>query len=638
MRLTGVPDTPIKSAAWALILAALLWLGFIAVFPRAIPVLDELTGDWVWRLKPAVEERRIILVDIDEPSLREIGPWPWSRERLAELADRLAALDVALQVWDIVFASPASADERLAERLAAGNAVLSQVFALEPEASVESGHPAGALAWAACPTNIPRAHGFLANPAAFAFLPTGHITPVIGEDGILRHQPALICHAGKVYPALFIAALSRILEPGDIQLQQGSGLLAPHAWLTGPALGAKGIPLDAAGNVRIPWTLDSKALIGVSARDILAGTVPAEVLKNAWVVVGSTALGLNDRVATPRDTNVAGFVVHAQLLSGALDDRLPYVPARAETLAGLATVLAVLLVVAMGSLKRPSVFLIHAAGLGLIVIFFVVKAILLIHANLWFPWVGAALFVLLFALGFGLAEQARTRREKDRIYQHLASYLPGPVAAVLARKDPSDTLDVERASVTVLYADIRNFSAYCEQRPPDEAAAVLHAFFSMATRVIERFGGTVENFQGDAILAVWGVPGRDRGMAGGVESDAENALAAANDIVTKSSGILPQNPPDELSPLAVGIGLETGLAIVGSFGLARRRTHLALGRTVTAAARLQEMTVDLAHPILLGEGIAAVIGPHRLESQGIFLLEGLKIPCHVYAQPLQQNS
>jgi len=180
----------------------------------------------------------------------------------------------------------------------------------------------------------------------------------------------------------------------------------------------------------------------------------------------------------------------------------------------------------------------------------------------------------------------------------------------------------------VLFADIRNFSIYCETRPPEEATAVLHAFFSMVTRLVELNGGVVESFQGDAVLAAWGS-----------ESDTSQpdlALTTAVAIFRESLKLLPRPQPDELAPLALGIGLETGLATVGSFGLARRRTHLAIGHPVTMAQRLQEMTIELAHPILLGEGIAASIGSHRLVSQGVFLLEGLKTPSHIYAYPLSE--
>ena len=106
-------------------------------------------------------------------------------------------------------------------------------------------------------------------------------------------------------------------------------------------------------------------------------------------------------------------------------------------------------------------------------------------------------------------------------------------------------------------------------------------------------------------------------------------------MLKESRQILSPQLPDDLQPLELGLGLETGAATVGSFGLARRRTHLAMGRTITTAARLEQMTAELAHPILVGEGMAACISDHRLESQGVFLLEGIKTPCHIYAYPLK---
>lgn len=625
-------DSTLGRALAAAALAGAIWLAIVAALPDAFRGIDERLGDGLWRLSAStLPERRILLVDIDEPSLREIGPWPWPRKQLARLADRLAAEGAALQIYDIVLAAPAAGDDELAARLAAGAGVLAQVFALQPGTAAASGQPAAALPWAACPANLPRAQGYIGNPPAYAGLPVGHIAPLIENDGIVRRQPALICHEGKTYPALFVAALARALAPGEIRLQAGEGPLAPAWRLLGPALSDAGIPLDARGNVRIPWTLRPEAFVSLSARDILAGRVPDGLLRNAWVVVGSTALGLNDRVATPFGGHGAGFAIHAQLLRGALDDRLPVEPADAIPVAVLAALAATLALVALGRRRRAPVYLVLLAGLGLALLLGGAHALLLLQAGLWLPWTGAAAFVLLFALAHSLLAYAGDRLESERLYRHLASYLPGPVAAALARKDPSDSIDAERATITALHADIRNFSAYCESRPPEEATAVLHAFFSLATRCVESHGGIVESFQGDAVLATWGAP-----VAGNGGRHAESALAAALDLLRQSRDILPQDLPDGLAPLAIGIGLETGLATVGSFGLARRRTHLAMGRTVTAAARLQEMTAELAHPILLGEGIAAILGPHRLESQGVFLLEGLKIPCHIYAWPLRE--
>jgi adenylate cyclase len=128
---------------------------------------------------------------------------------------------------------------------------------------------------------------------------------------------------------------------------------------------------------------------------------------------------------------------------------------------------------------------------------------------------------------------------------------------------------------------------------------------------------------GDAVMAVWNAPQ--------VRPDhAEKALAAAKELLGEAEQLFEQTPPG-LEPLALGIGIESGNALVGSFGPARRRTHTALGETVTIAARLQALTADLAQPILVGEGVAARLPKDGLTSLGAFLLEGLRTSRQVYS-------
>lgn len=614
----------------ATLVAGGLWWFICLVFAPTLQALEERSGDWAWRASASsARESRIILVDIDEASLQQLGPWPWPRQRLADLSDKLATEGAGLQVFDIIFSGPTISDAPLIASLKKNNAVLAQTFALDANTQASSGQPGGALPWAACPANIPVAQGYIANEATFAGLTVGHITPHIEEDGNLRRQPALICHNGKVYPALFIAALAQALSVAVAPTEAGSGLLGPAWQLPAPSLEKGGLPLDPQGLVRVPWTLHPDAFVSLSAADVLAGRIPQHILQNAWIVVGSTALGLNDRIATPFGGNSAGLMVHAQLLRGVLDGTLPVQPRLAPIFVTVIALIGAVLLAALGRLRRKPVFSLALSGLALVVLMWLAKSWLLIHYSLWIEWVQPSLFLLLFALCLGLFEYARDLLERDRIYKHLASYLPRPVAAALMLQDPSDAIDVKRRTITVLFADIRNFPVYCETHPPEEVAAVLHAFFSMVTRLVEQHGGTVESFQGNAILAVWGSES-DR-------SDPEQALTAAVQILHESWQTLPSPQAEDMAPLVLGIGLETGSATVGSFGLARRRTHLAIGHPVTMAALLQAMTIELAHPILLGEGIAASVGSHRLVSQGVFLLEGLKTPSHIYAYPLRDS-
>jgi adenylate cyclase len=265
---------------------------------------------------------------------------------------------------------------------------------------------------------------------------------------------------------------------------------------------------------------------------------------------------------------------------------------------------------------------------------------LLLQQAIWVGWSAPALFILSTGSIMGVLQHAKSRLDRDRLYTHLSSYLPAPVAAALALQPPSSAIKASTKQVSVLFADIRNFSAYCEARPPAEAAAVLHAFFSTAAPIVEAHGGVIEAFQGDAIFAVWnGDPAPDACSPDGKPAPppayhAQRALDAAVALLSAVHGLLPDPAPAGLEPLALGIGVETGPAMAGSFGQASRRTHMVMGRTVTIASRLVVMTAELAHPILVGEGLAGQVGAVGLESMGFFMLDGMRAPHHVYAYPL----
>lgn len=622
--------------AAALAVAGLAWAAQAWFAPGWLVDLEARSGDVVWRLGAQhKDERRLIIVDIDEKSLREVGPWPWPRATQARLVQELARLGAGQQVFDIVFTDPREGDDALAAAVRQHAPVLAQVFALEQGGEPSVGQLGGALDWPACPQPFSEARGYLANAPVLRSPYVGHITPRLDADGLVRQVPAVICHEGKSYPALSITALMRATSDHGLVLQKGASWTDPAWLLTGKNLPVGAIPLDERGDMRVPWRLHPRSFISISASDVLAGRVPGGLLHKAWALVGSTAFGLNDTVATPFGAASSGLQVHAQLLAGLIEARPPFTPRYAPWYQGLAALAGVLLLAALGGEgRRFPVYLIPLAALAWAGLLWTAHALALDRASLWLGWAGPAFFVLVAGMALGILQHAKSRIDRDRLYTHLSSYLPAPVAAALASQSPSSAIKASTNQVSVMFADIRNFSAYCEARPPEEAAAVLHAFFSRATEVVESEGGVIEAFQGDAILAVWnGDP--QPGSSGAEATDhAQRALRAAVKLNAAIQGVLPDPAPAGLEPLALGIGVETGPAMAGSFGLASRRTHMVLGRTVTIASRLVEMTADLAHPILVGEGLAAHVGAKGLESLGTFLLDGMRVPHHIYAYPL----
>lgn len=611
--------------------------------------MEDRFGDWIWSATARqTDERRLIIIDIDERSLSEVGPWPWPRATQAKLMQSLADAGVRQQIFDIVFSDPQPDDAALVQATQKHHPVLAQIFALEQGGSPSSGQPSGALDWTACPAPFSQAQGYIANLPQLAQAATvGHITPRVAADGVVRQQPAIACWSDQSFPSLSLAALMQGSGDKSLSIQRGGWLDAP--WQLGGNQAVGKIPLDERGDMRVSWRLHPNSFISLSAVDVLSGRVrsslPADVLDGAWVLVGSSAFGIKDTIATPFGGVNAGLLVHAELITALIDGRTPYTPRIAPWLQMLAAITGAALLYALCRERRATtaqlgqatqshfpIQLLPMAALAWCIVLWLLHAGLLVWGAIWIGWVPPVVFVLLMGMFMGILAHAKSSMDRDRLYTHLSSYLPAPVAASLALQPPSGAIKASTQQVSVLFADIRNFSAYCEARPPEEAAAVLHAFFSAATRVVEAQGGVIEAFQGDAVIAVWNAD--PAAATPHKASHAQQALQAAINLQIAVQDVLPDPAPAGLEPLSLGIGVETGPAMAGSFGLASRRTHMVMGRTVTIASRLVEMTADLAHPILVGEGLAGQIGGAGLESMGTFLLDGMRVPHHIYAYPL----
>ncbi len=244
---------------------------------------------------------------------------------------------------------------------------------------------------------------------------------------------------------------------------------------------------------------------------------------------------------------------------------------------------------------------------------------------MWIGWALPALFGFFSVAAIVLYELAVARLERARVYQNLASYLPLTVAREVALSLPSSQVDATRKNVTLLHADIRNFAAFGEARPPEEIAAILHYFSMRVNEVIELHRGKVVEFRGDSVLAMWE----------GADYDSANAAYSASRVLQNalSEKLLSEHNLNGLEPLALGIGIDQGPVLIGSIGPASRRSFTVLGDTVNTTIRIQEMTEELAQPILVGFSAARHLVDRNLQSQGSFLLAGLTVPHVLFAPP-----
>ena len=589
--------------------------------------IEAAINDQFWRLiaSSSQRERRVVVINIDDDSIAKYGAWPWPRERTAQLLKNLSEQGVAERIIDMAFPDAKAGDEQLAKELLKTPTVMAQVLALNADEVVARGQLQGGLGSELCTGLFPTANGYIANAADLRAANTGHISPRIAEDGAIRFVPAIICYEHQAYPTLALAALAEGAGANSaFTLKIGSSWLEPFAALTHPSLAGFSIPLNGQGDILLPWWTSRSAIISISAKELMEGTLPTGYLQGAWAIIGGTAFGMTDSVTTPQASAVSGVEVHAQLLTGLLDKRIPYQPRGSGLLQCLWIIVLAGLLTAVTRLRSAYIHAYAPPIIGLLLIASTLglSALLLWRYSLCISWLPAVVFIIIAQILLGAQDFLNTKAEGDRLYRHLASYLPAHVAKKIAQQEPVSTLNARHEQVVVLYADLRNFSAWCNHLPADQAGAVLHSFYSFTDSIIHQYGGEVEEYVGDAVMGVW----RD-------ELADLRPLLAARQIITMSEQLYgAETGVDQLPPLAVGIGIEQGEVLVGSFGPARRRVHTLLGKTVTTAIRLQEMTGDLSQPIICGEAMAKAWQEQtELHSLGRFLLPGLQKASELFA-------
>lgn len=610
-----------------LVTAAVVTALFSFLFSSFKYEYEEKAGSLIWSLLPEQKrEERITIVAIDEQSLAEVGAWPWPRAVMADLSNKLAEYGSSKQLFDIVFPESKASDDALAKAIKDHQAVLAQVPIFDYQSSVKSGVLSGALNSTSCQYPIPATNSYLGNAASLNVQHSGHITPIVDQDGMIRKQPPLVCIDGRAYPSLALQGLlSSLNNHGNkVSINQDGSLLSAPWTLSIDSYFGLSIPLDDQGNMRISYRQSPNSFQVVSAASVLNGTAPEALLNGAWVLIGATAFGMGDIVPTPHSGMTPGVELQARLLSSLLDGKTPYSPTSASLILIIEAIACAFLLILVARCGGK------IAALGLPIATFVLPFTAwafhsyLLTFDIWLGWFNVAVFAFLSSALFVLAEHQLLRVQHLRVFSHLSSYLPKSVAESLIHTQPSGAIEAQRFDMVLMCADLRNFSAYEESRPPEEAAALLHYFFTEASAIIEEHNGQVEEYKGDSILASWKI--ESQGDA------SQSALDAANALQQRMCDILPKRPPKGLEPLALGIGIERGQTLVGSLGPSHRRHHTLLGDTVTIVLRIQEMTQDLAQPILMGECVARDITGDKLDSQGSFLLDGLTTP-HVLFAP-----
>lgn len=338
-----------------------LAVGSACFSPAALVGLHTTAYEALTRSVPSVPpDRRVVIVDVDERSLAAVGQWPWRRDTVGRLIDRLRSLGASVVALDMVFAeadraSDASGDQRLADSLRRGRTVLGYALTFDPEPPAERpclAHPMG-LALVGREREADLEPFFRATGALCSIAPLSAAAPAAGflnatpdADGILRRVPLVAALGDRIYPALALAAVTALTGEQPVTLRS---LNADASMLLSDEPETPGIPLDGKGNLLLRYRGGQGTFRYVSASDVLGGAVPADLFDGALVFVGTTALGTRDVVSTPHGTQFSGVEIQATVADNLLRKdffyRSPYAallePLLVLALGGMVAVLAV---------------------------------------------------------------------------------------------------------------------------------------------------------------------------------------------------------------------------------------------------------------------------------------------------------
>lgn len=586
-------------AGIALVACALaLWVEWQR--PELTMRLDEGLRDAFVRLTAdRTTEERLVVIDINEATLREIGPWPWPRQRVAELAEILLDSYGARAVGlDIVFPEPGDpgGDARLAALAAHAPLTLAQILDYTPRSpAIRQGVLAGGRSPPPDPGGL-SAYGYIANHAGLAAARCiGNIGYLPDADGVLRQIPVRTRYQEKDY-AHFASALL--------------------------ACGKKGEPSGGAGLWRVPYAHALAAYTVIPAADILRQSVPRALIANRYVLVGSSSLGLGDRVSTPLAPLGSGVMVHAASLSGLLD--------LAEGRAGapwsgrawlllwsvLSVALAVVCIARLSAWGGLLLLLGLVIGwLGLAFAGVARQAEWSVTAPLW-----AYFFLLLAAIPH---EWWQTQRKSRRLLSTFSHYVAQPVLDEIVRLDLQHSLAPTLCEVTVLIADMEGYTRATSSLSLDDAATLTKDFLGCLTRPVLAGRGTLDKYTGDGLVSFWGAPLP-------CPDQADRAVSAALGILAEVAALNAGRQRSGLASVRVRIGIESGRALVGDLGTAFRSTYTAVGDCINFASRLEAAARDLPAQLLIGASANAQLKQHRTTSLGQITLRGTQTSIEVF--------
>lgn len=566
-----------------------------------VETLDRYLYDTRLRLQPAKPNSRVLIVDIDERSLKEQGRWPWSRETLAKMVQTIGREGGARAIgFDMVFAEPHATQDPVLMRSLVGSPVALGYYFSSELGAVSTGMlpsavwPASVLADRRLSVTTWNGYGANVVPLARVARAAGFFNPVVDRDGVVRSLPLLAEYKGQLYESLAVATLRIYFGNAPLTLR-AEGLHADSLGF-GPAGEQARIPISEGTTALVPFQgrggAASSRFRYVSATDVLEGRVEPRVFRDRIVLIGTSAPGLTDLRATPVSEVYPGVEIHASLIAGALEGTIRTRPVEAP----LFSAGAIALVGGIAAVAMAGAGVVGIAAVTLLGLSTLLASNAIAYASL--GWViplasGVLALVAVAALNLvaGYVTEGRSRRAVIGLF---GQYVAPQLVERMAHDPDNHPLESQNKELTILFADIRGFTRMAESMDPQQLRDYLNRFLTAMTEVIHAYNGTVDKYIGDAVMAFWGAPIDD-------PKHADHAVAAALAMQREVERLNREFEGLGWPRLTVGIGINTGVVRVGDMGSKLRRAYTVIGDAVNLASRLEGLSKKYELPIVIGD-------------------------------------
>ncbi len=644
-------------------LALLIGLAALRIAdPAPVEELRVRTFDSFQRIDPRVKTARpVTIVDIDEASLAKLGQFPWPRTRIADLITNLTRLGAVVIAFDIVFSEPdrlnpdvaadtfrdldeetrsrlralPSNDQILADAMRRSRVVLGESGLPQVQSEFDKSLPLTGLAmlgeepqpfmleWPGLLRNVPLLEAAAAGRGLFTIWPE--------RDGIVRRVPVMMLAQGATMPSLSFEMLRVATGTDTIFIKSDQAGIK--------SIGVKGfqIPTDRNGQLWVHFAHHDPRIL-VSALDVIEGKVAPEKIKGQLVLIGTSAVGLNDNKTTPVDPSMPGVEIHAQVIESALTRAVLTQPNYGIAVELCAAILFGILVIAFAPLFGPITLVAVGALFATLLIgtswYFYTQHRLLIDFT--YPLLSTtSIYLTLIFTSF-----VREQRQRKQIRTAFAQYMSPALVEQLAQSPEKLVLGGEEREMTIMFSDVRGFTSISEsyKNDPQGLTALMNRFLTPLTNAILERKGYIDKYMGDAIMAFWNAPLDDR-------EHQLNACEAAVDMLERIDVLNKQREFEAKEgghvyiPLNVGVGLNTGTCVVGNMGSDLRFDYSVLGDSVNLASRLEGQSKEYGFPIIVGSRTAlAAREKFAILELDFIMVKGKKEPEVIYAIAGRQDT